>query len=271
MPPSPPQPETLPDQIHNSINPQVHVPFIPDHSLELKIQDNKLEDPWQHDPVNPRNWSAAKKWTTIAIVALYTFVTPLASSIMAPGLPDFAIKYGITNLTVIALTLSIFLLSFTIGPLFAARLSKVYGCLWFLGTSPIHYDIFSYSPKLALFVSPFVTFTQVHTHLQRSVVGPVMGGFIANFICFILSLYMALIYSIYYLMFTTFPDLFSTMYYFSIGIGGLPYLGIGIGFLSATIFGTKVCDKTYLYLRQPSPVLALQSFLPLTEALAILY
>lgn len=63
-------------------------------------------------------------------VGLYTFVTPLASSIMAPGLPDLATKFNITNPTVTALTLSIFLLSFAIGPLFAAPLSEVYGRLW---------------------------------------------------------------------------------------------------------------------------------------------
>jgi hypothetical protein len=63
-------------------------------------------------------------------LALYTFVTPLASSIMAPSLPDLAIKYGITNPTVTALTLSIFLLSFAIGPLFAAPLTEVYGRVW---------------------------------------------------------------------------------------------------------------------------------------------
>jgi MFS family permease len=49
---------------------------------------------------------------------------------MAPGLPDLAIKYGITDPTVTALTLSIFLLSFAIGPLFAAPLSEVYGRVW---------------------------------------------------------------------------------------------------------------------------------------------
>ncbi|KAG2131634.1 hypothetical protein DEU56DRAFT_813579, partial [Suillus clintonianus] len=53
---------------------------------------------------------------------------------------------------------------------------------------------------------------------------------------------------IYYLMFTIFPDLFSTVYHFSIGIGGLPYIGIGVGLLSATIFGAKICDKAYMYL-----------------------
>lgn len=46
---------------------------------------------------------------------------------MAPGLPEVAIKYHIENESVISLTLSIFLLSFAIGPLFLAPLSEIYG------------------------------------------------------------------------------------------------------------------------------------------------
>ena len=42
-------------------------------------------------------------------------MSPLASSMMAPGLPEIAIKYGITNATVVALTLSIFLLAYALG------------------------------------------------------------------------------------------------------------------------------------------------------------
>ena len=42
---------------------------------------------------------------------------------MAPALPYIALDLGITNETVVALTLSIFLLSFAIAPLFYAPLS----------------------------------------------------------------------------------------------------------------------------------------------------
>ena len=34
---------------------------------------------------------------------------------MAPGLPEIATKYGITNSTVVALTLSIFLFAYALG------------------------------------------------------------------------------------------------------------------------------------------------------------
>jgi uncharacterized membrane protein len=52
-------------------------------------------------------------------------------------------------------------------------------------------------------------------------------------------------YGIYYLMFTTFPGLFSDIYHFSTGVGGLAYIGLGVGFVSATIFGAKISNKIY--------------------------
>lgn len=49
---------------------------------------------------------------------------------MAPGLPDLASKYGVTSPVILGLTLSIFLLSFAIGPLLLAPLSEMYGRTW---------------------------------------------------------------------------------------------------------------------------------------------
>jgi MFS family permease len=66
-----------------------------------------------------------------------------------------------------------------------------------------------------------------------------------SFICFVLSLYMAFLYGIYYLMFATFPKFFAETYGFSPGIGGLAYIGLGVGFLLATVFGAKFADGVY--------------------------
>ena len=46
---------------------------------------------------------------------MYTFVSPLASSMMAPGLPEIAQKYNITSSTTVAMTQSIFLLAYALG------------------------------------------------------------------------------------------------------------------------------------------------------------
>jgi len=67
-------------------------------------------------------------------------------------------------------------------------------------------------------------------------------------VCFMLSLYMAFMYGIYYLMFTTFSTLFSEIYGFDTGIGGLTYIGLGVGFLLATAFSAKSANQIYLHL-----------------------
>jgi len=63
-----------------------------------------------------------------------------------------------------------------------------------------------------------------------------------------LSLYMAFMYGIYYLMFTTFSTLFSDIYGFDTGIGGLTYIGLGVGFLLATAFSARSGNQIYLHL-----------------------
>lgn len=126
-------------------------PTVTVNTLDGRAAEEK--DDWELDAIhNPRNWSFRKKWTFTAIVRLitlwipasithssykqvsfYTFVTPLGSSMMAPALPLIADHYHITNPTILAMTLSIFLLSFAIGPLFLAPLSEMYGRTWVQG------------------------------------------------------------------------------------------------------------------------------------------
>nr|GAT59330.1 predicted protein [Mycena chlorophos] len=332
---------------------------IPEDKKEELIEN--LEDDWQDDPINPRNWSTGKKWTSAAVVSFYTFVSPLSSSIMAPGLPEIASKYGITNETIIAMTLSVFLISFAIGPLFLAPVSEMYGRRWvlnicnlisigfnlgcafapntgallafrflvgFSGSAPIACgggvisDLFSERDRAAAMaiysLGPLI----------GPVVGPIAGGFVTekigikyvfvivavlgavasafgipflretyapiirlrrakkaadpekaaaghpallaqhtsklhylwinlsrpaillfgSVVCFLLSLYMAFMYGIYYLMFTVFSSLFIDEYGFDTGTSGLTYIGLGVGFLLATVFSAKWGNDIYLKL-----------------------
>ncbi|KAG2124946.1 hypothetical protein BD769DRAFT_1640576 [Suillus cothurnatus] len=62
-----------------------------------------------------------------------------------------------------------------------------------------------------------------------------------SLICFILSLCMALILSTY-----TQISIWTCI----TPASGELYIGIGVGFLSATLIGTIICDKAYLYVRQ---------------------
>ncbi|KAF8214119.1 multidrug resistance protein 4 [Mycena galopus ATCC 62051] len=327
---------------------------------KLELLEN-LEDDWQDDPENPRNWSSSKKWTSCAVVSFYTFISPLASSIMAPGLPEVASKYHITGETIIALTLSIFLISFGVAPLFLAPLSEMYGRRWVLNIGNLVTIGFNLGCAFAPTTGALLAFrflagisgsapiacgggvvSDLFSERDRAaamaiyslgpligpVVGPIMGGFVTETIgikyvfiivaglggiasalgipflketyapllrlrlakktadpekaalqhpvlvaqhssklhylwinlsrpavllfgspvCFLLSLYMAFMYGCYYLMFTTFDTLFSNTYGFNTGTGGLTYLGLGVGFISATAISAKSANEVYIYL-----------------------
>src|SRR5262245_58056722 len=62
-------------------------------SGEDVIEETSEDDPnivfWDgpDDPQNPMNWSAQRKWGTVVLVSAVTFLTPLASSMFAPGVP----------------------------------------------------------------------------------------------------------------------------------------------------------------------------------------
>ncbi|KAG5650905.1 hypothetical protein H0H81_010579, partial [Sphagnurus paluster] len=324
---------------------------LPEDKVEEAVEN--IEDDWEHDPANARNWSWGRKWTAVGIVSLYTFVSPLASSMMAPGLGDVAIKYNIHSTSIIALTLSIYLLSFALGPLVLAPLSEMYGRTWILHIGNLFSIAFTLGCAFAPNTGALIGFRflaglsgsapiacgagsvgDLFSERERAsamavyslgpligpVIGPIAGGFIAqtigikwvficisilcgfaaaigipllketyapvirlrrtkndpealakitavanvhqnkaaflwenlkrplimlsrSFICFILSLYMAFLYGIYYLMFATFANFFHKTYGFGPGIGGLAYLGLGIGFFLATIFGAKTADQ----------------------------
>ncbi|KAF8815165.1 MFS general substrate transporter [Phlegmacium glaucopus] len=336
----------------------------PGHGESTMSEDKKeeflktLEDDWETDPDNARNWPAYQRWIAVSIVSFYTFMPPLASSMMAPGLPDVGLIYHIDSPTVIALTLSAFLISFALGPLILAPLSEMYGRTWVLHIANIFTLVFSlgcaYSPTTGSLIAfrflagfsgsaPIAigggSVSDLFAEKDRAsamalytvgplfgpALGPVAGGFITeklgikwvfiviavtsgvasivgipflketyapiirmrraarladpevaarehsalilsrerkihvlwvnltrplvilfrSLVCFMLSLYMAFMYGIYYLMFSTFPQTFQSIYGFNTGIGGLAYLGLGVGFLAASLFGAKFGQDMY--------------------------
>jgi hypothetical protein len=60
-----------------------------------------------------------------------------------------------------------------------------------------------------------------------------------------MAAYIAFIYGTLFLLFTTFPQVFEHNYGFSPGITGLTYLGVGLGFMIAILFGIPQIDKQY--------------------------
>lgn len=100
----------------------------------------------QHDPEMPLNFAPFRKWTIVTLLSCITFMTPFASSILAPALQDMETDFEGGKITTKgSLPVSIFLLGYAVGPLFLSPLSEIYGrnvvmlsssawfCVWLIG------------------------------------------------------------------------------------------------------------------------------------------
>lgn len=99
----------------------------------------------QHDPEMPLNFTPFRKWLIVSLLASITFMTPFASSILAPALTAMENEFNEHDITKGAMPVSIFLLGYAVGPLFLSPLSEIYGrniimlsssaffCVWLIG------------------------------------------------------------------------------------------------------------------------------------------
>ncbi|KAK4620133.1 Efflux pump radE [Fulvia fulva] len=99
-----------------------------------KVQDDaasihgEFDVYWENetDPENPLNWPQWRKVSNIAMTSFVTFLTPLASSMFAPGVPE---TFKTDSNTAATFVVSIFVLGFAFGPIVVAPASKLYGRL----------------------------------------------------------------------------------------------------------------------------------------------
>ncbi len=66
----------------------------------------------------------------------------------------------------------------------------------------------------------------------------------------VLAIYMAYLYGLIYLVLSTFPGLWENQYHESVGIGGLNYLSLGLGFFLGTQICAPVNDRIYRRLKK---------------------
>jgi hypothetical protein len=114
-------------------------------SSEKPTEDDPYLVTWNgpNDPANPRNWTFKRKWAAVFVVSSFTFISPVSSSMVAPALSQVAKDLGIKSSFETAMVLSIFVLSYAIGPLLFGPLSEVYGRVRVLQLSNLLYFIFN--------------------------------------------------------------------------------------------------------------------------------
>lgn len=103
----------LEKDIEKGISPGSESTDTEDTEADLNIVDFDGPD----DPQNPLNWGFTKKWGTVLLVSAITFLTPLASSNFAPGVPDVMRDFGSTNDMLQGFMVSVYVLGFSFGPL----------------------------------------------------------------------------------------------------------------------------------------------------------
>ncbi|KAI2468785.1 MFS general substrate transporter [Annulohypoxylon bovei var. microspora] len=91
------------------------------------------------DPENPKNWSISKKWGVVFIVSIFTLVSPVSSSMVAPGLTAIGEELDIPEGFMRNIVLSIFVLAYALGPLAWGPLSELYGRVPVLQLSNLGY------------------------------------------------------------------------------------------------------------------------------------
>ena len=90
--------------------------------MQGDINQEPEEDPnlvtWKgpDDPLHPHNWPIVWRWTSTVLVAMFAFIAPMASTMVAPALPEIADEFDIESKFQEFLVMSVFLLAFAIGP-----------------------------------------------------------------------------------------------------------------------------------------------------------
>jgi hypothetical protein len=92
-------------------------------------QDSNLVDWKIDDPERPLNWSTSAKCLNLGLVSFFRFLTPLASSMVAPVTGLILRDFDTDNQTVGSFIVSIYVLGYALGPLVLSPLSEMYGRL----------------------------------------------------------------------------------------------------------------------------------------------
>ncbi|KAK5988699.1 Efflux pump radE [Cladobotryum mycophilum] len=110
------------------------------------------------DPENPLNWPSRKKFAVVAIVSAITFISPLASSIFAPGIQQVMDDFHSTNPELASFIVSVYVIGYASGPLVLAPLSELYGRSPLYHTCNVFFIIFTVACALSPNMTALIIF-----------------------------------------------------------------------------------------------------------------
>jgi len=133
------------------------------------------------DPENPMNWPSLKRWTHIMLVSAANFLTGIASSMFAPGVPALMEEFKSTNSSLASFVVTIFVLGLATGPIVFAPLSEIYGRLYIQHTGLVGFLVFTIACGVSSNLNMLIGF-----RLMQGIFGSVpltnAGGVIADMV-----------------------------------------------------------------------------------------
>ncbi|KAK4201205.1 putative transporter mfs2 [Triangularia verruculosa] len=159
----------------------------PDDAVQEAKTDEKVPDPlvvdWDgpDDPANPKNWSSGLQNVNVVLVSTFVLYSNLAATMFAPGAGALIEEFQVTNSVLATLTVTIYVLGFSLGPLFLAPLSELYGRLPLYHISNVFYVAFTIGCALSNNIAMFLTFRFI-CGCAASVPMTVGGGTVADLV-----------------------------------------------------------------------------------------
>jgi multidrug resistance protein len=145
------------------------------------LSDPNIVDWDPDDPEKAMNWPAKKVLGNIAIISVVTFLTPLASSMVAPGVPLILKEFHSKDQTIGAFVVSIYILGYATGPLLIAPLSEIYGRLYLYHANNVLFIIWTIACALSPNVGALLVF-RFFAGIAGSCPLTIGGGSIADMI-----------------------------------------------------------------------------------------
>ncbi|KIN05209.1 hypothetical protein OIDMADRAFT_157872 [Oidiodendron maius Zn] len=112
----------------------------------------------EDDPECPYNWPRRRILANTGMLTILTFLIPLTSSIIAPGVPEIMLEFHNSSNELAAFVVSVFVLGLAVGPLLLSPLSEIYGRLIIYHISNVGFVAFSVACAVAPSLEALIVF-----------------------------------------------------------------------------------------------------------------
>ncbi|KAH8788467.1 major facilitator superfamily domain-containing protein [Diaporthe sp. PMI_573] len=111
-----------------------------------------------NDPQNPQNWPKSRKYVNLALMSILTVISPLGSSMFAPGVSDIMAEFGTDSSLLATFVVSVYFLGFAFGPLVVAPMSEIHGRVYVYHSGNIAFTLLSVGAALSVNMNMLLAF-----------------------------------------------------------------------------------------------------------------